>query len=248
MERKIGSVFEIGNEWYQCLEYCHLLYKHYDIENTIRDIPCFSCCFSGKPSICGKNTLVGECRQLRRSDGREVYFKKLKKFGEPYEHNGKAYQLYQSPIPVDTTSSNLIYRMVRYDIIEVEIKQNQENMEENELNLKPFDLEAAKAGKSVCTRDGRKARIICFDAKNIGSDRPIIGLVHSQEGQEFMVRYDSNGKYDSDTNLNLMMLPENHEGWINVYKERIYGTKEEAIAHKAPGTKYIDTIKVKWQE
>ena len=30
------------------------------------------------------------------------------------------------------------------------------------LNLKEFDLEAAKAGKPVCTKDGRKARIICF--------------------------------------------------------------------------------------
>lgn len=47
----------------------------------------------------------------------------------------------------------------------VEIKQKQEDMEEKNLNLKPFDLEAAKAGKPVCTRDGRKARIICFNAK-----------------------------------------------------------------------------------
>lgn len=29
--------------------------------------------------------------------------------------------------------------------------------------MKPFDLEAAKAGEPVCTREGRKARIICFD-------------------------------------------------------------------------------------
>ena len=32
-------------------------------------------------------------------------------------------------------------------------------------NLKPFDLEAARAGSPVCTRDGRKARIVCFDKK-----------------------------------------------------------------------------------
>ena len=38
-------------------------------------------------------------------------------------------------------------------------------MEDKTLNLKPFNLEAAKQGKPVCTRDGRKARIICFDAK-----------------------------------------------------------------------------------
>lgn len=35
----------------------------------------------------------------------------------------------------------------------------------NSLTLKPFDLEAAKQGKPVCTRDGRKARIVCFDLK-----------------------------------------------------------------------------------
>lgn len=39
-------------------------------------------------------------------------------------------------------------------------------METKENNkYKPFDLEQAKAGKPVCTRDGHKARIICFDAK-----------------------------------------------------------------------------------
>lgn len=42
-------------------------------------------------------------------------------------------------------------------------------------NLKPFDLEAAKAGKPVCTRDGRKARIICFDAK---CNKPIVALIY----------------------------------------------------------------------
>lgn len=39
-------------------------------------------------------------------------------------------------------------------------------METKENNkYKPFDLEQAKAGKPVYTRDGHKARIICFDAK-----------------------------------------------------------------------------------
>lgn len=248
MERKIGSVFKIGNEWYQCLEYRHSLYKPGDIENTIRDIPCFSCCFSGNKKLCGNNALVGECHQLRRSDGREVYFKKLKKFGEPYEHNGKTYQLYQSPIPVDTTSSNLIYKTVRYDIIEVEIKQNQENMEEKKLNLKPFDLEAARNGKPVCTRDGCKARIICFDAAN--PLYPLIVLIDN-EGIETPFQYTKDGLKSHGVSgqvSDLMMLSEKHEGWMNLYKENIYGTKEEALIHKAPGTKYIDTIKVKWQE
>ena len=32
--------------------------------------------------------------------------------------------------------------------------------------MKPFDLEKAKAGASICTRNGSKARIVCFDANN----------------------------------------------------------------------------------
>lgn len=39
-------------------------------------------------------------------------------------------------------------------------------MEEKKLNLKPFDIQKAREGKPVCTRDGRKARIICFDCKD----------------------------------------------------------------------------------
>lgn len=31
--------------------------------------------------------------------------------------------------------------------------------------MKEFDLEKAKAGHPVCTRNGNKARIICFDRK-----------------------------------------------------------------------------------
>lgn len=91
----------------------------------------------------------------------------------------------------------------------VEIKQNKEDMKENR-KLKLFDLEAAKAGKPVCTRDGRKASI--------------------------------------NPNLDLMMLPERKEGWINIYKERCYNTKEEAIKNKYNGATYVDTFKVEWEE
>lgn len=44
--------------------------------------------------------------------------------------------------------------------------------------LKPFDLEKAKASAEVCTRDGRKARIICFDKKGI---YPVIALINCKE-------------------------------------------------------------------
>lgn len=50
------------------------------------------------------------------------------------------------------------------------------------MDMHPFDLEAAKHGQPVCTRDGRKVRIICFDA--IGYRQPIIALVTNFDGKE----------------------------------------------------------------
>lgn len=43
--------------------------------------------------------------------------------------------------------------------------------------MKPFNLEEAKAGKPVCTRDGRRVEIISFDNPNNGS--PILARVFS---------------------------------------------------------------------
>lgn len=45
-----------------------------------------------------------------------------------------------------------------------------------------FDLEAALAGAPVCTRDGKKARIICFDRMN--RNYPIIALIQVGEGKD----------------------------------------------------------------
>ena len=41
--------------------------------------------------------------------------------------------------------------------------------------MKPFDLEKAKAGEPIITRNGLPARIICFDRK--ASVYPIVALV-----------------------------------------------------------------------
>lgn len=58
--------------------------------------------------------------------------------------------------------------------------------------LKPFDIEKAKAGAEVCTRDGHKARVICFDMKG-GTNRPIIALYNMKEDLETIDSYSTNG-------------------------------------------------------
>ena len=126
-------------------------------------------------------------------------------------------------------------------------------MEEKKLNLKPFDIQKAREGKPVCTRDGRKARIICFD--RVG-DFPIVALTDDRDYKEEGVNlYDINGKGSNEC-FDLMMLPEKKEGWINVYKggkldtDYIYPTKADAVENIFQPMKdnYIDTIKVEWEE
>ena len=127
---------------------------------------------------------------------------------------------------------------------------------EDKLNLKPFDLEAAKAGKTVCTRDGRKARIICFDRK---SETPITVLVTEINGIEAVYSYPNNGIWDSPENTNgcdLMMLPEKKEMWINIYRgvirlvpgAHLYDTEEEAKDAVKGDENYVITTKVCWEE
>ena len=133
------------------------------------------------------------------------------------------------------------------------MKQNQEDMEENKLNLKPFDLEAARSGKPVCTRDGHKARIICFDRRG---PYPIIALIDDGD-LEIELSFFANGSYmsESGSGHDLMMLPEKHEGWVNVYRDfnvvhakNIFDTMEEALKNIGGGDNCVATVKIEWNE
>lgn len=249
MERKVGEIFEHNGEWYQCVE-------------------CDSC---GKCSLrtteCGSGTksdiadeVFGECSKVRRTDNKHAIFKKLEKVGEPFMCNYygdsrlimmqkyKAYNthtIYTNNVPMYVTDKI-------HGRVAIELKQSKKDMEEKELNLKEFDLEAAKAGKPVCTRDGRRARIICWDKKG---SAPIVALIE-HEDSEIALSYYNNGKHmirDNSDN-DLMMLTKKKEGWVNVYNSlgvitfshNPYDTKEEAMKDK--GKYYVDTIRIEWEE
>lgn len=75
----------------------------------------------------------------------------------------------------------------------------------------PFDAEKAKKIHSgeiegrIVTRNGRKARIVCFDRK--GTHMPIIALVEIKDGEEDYFSYYENGHYDiCDRNSKDLML------------------------------------------
>ena len=225
---------------------------------------CYRCAFYDK-NICIADNLRCTCR----SDKKTVIFKKLEKVGDPYVAYGLTRQKYKLHVPLVITDE-ILDEDISCDevngIVDIRAKQNKEDMKEKKLNLKPFDLEAAKAGKPVCTRDGRKVRIISFDRKFLFKgviSYPIIALVEDTAKEETIYGYNEKGKViiENDTPYkdDLMMLPQKKEGWVNVYKSynvgkkipcmaSIYPTKEEAKKSSVVGFDYVDTVKIEWEE
>lgn len=220
MERKIGEIFNYQDNWYQC------------IENT--GYGCIICHFKNHNNICCNLNIIGNCLPPYKKDYKSVVFRKLEKVGNPIMVENKSYQKIKVPDALcnncafyDNFSRNCklnyyINHQPAYsclkDEIFVEIKQNKEDMKEKKLNLKEFNLEAAKSGKPVCTRDGRKARIICFDRKLLfkGISYPIIALVEDTAKEETVYGYNEKGKVmiedDATYKDDLMMLPQKKEG------------------------------------
>lgn len=121
--------------------------------------------------------------------------------------------------------------------------------------MKPFDLEKAKAGAPVCTKDGKDARIICFDAKSI---YPIAALILNGD-TEYINSYTNYGRFalEGEDDNDLMMKEIHHEGWINIYNgdispkecgRIIHDSEEDAKRGKHNTSNYITTVKIEWDE
>ena len=251
MERKIGEIFKYNGEWYQCLK----------SEN------CDECAFLN--NNCTDNPIL-KCGIADRTDNCCVIFKKLEKVGEPF--TGKVhiqlqrYKIYTEP---KINSTENVGYIDEGNTIAIELKQNKEDMEEKKLNLKPLDIQKAREGKPVCTRDGRKARIICFDSNG---GRPIVALVtECDDEEEIPYKYHCDGSYNCQSipsyncqsipsDYDLMMLSEKREGYVNLYpncnnnyaarlgNNVIYKDKEFAEDMAKEDPNYIKTVKVQWEE
>lgn len=68
--------------------------------------------------------------------------------------------------------------------------------------MKEFNLEQAKMGKPVCTRNGRKVRIIYYEKKGL---RPIVALIEDKN-DEYVHAYSDSGDYDSPAIIRLLTL------------------------------------------
>lgn len=128
------------------------------------------------------------------------------------------------------------------------------------MKKKEFDLELAKSGFPVKTRNGEKVRILCF---NMIASTPIVALVKIRDTLEKVYQYYNNGRcYNSNGCIknDLVMDDVKHEGWINIHYDienpfysGIFKTKEEAERFYQQHDSDIDktkirTIKVEWEE
>ena len=79
------------------------------------------------------------------------------------------------------------------------------NVEELKPEPTPFDIERAKRGDKVITRDGEDVRIVCFDALK---EYPVVALVKQFNGCESVTSYTAKGKFwttEREANNDLMM-------------------------------------------
>lgn len=131
------------------------------------------------------------------------------------------------------------------------------------MKTKPFDIEKAKAGNPVCTRDLRPARIICYDQKDGLGNEYLTVLVSDADGYEMAYTYRRDGTFGVDNdrrNFDLQLAAVKKTGWINIYHsqkfgltmagEYIFDTEEDAKRQdsKDPSVKLLDTVKIEWEE
>lgn len=121
--------------------------------------------------------------------------------------------------------------------------------------MKAFDIEKAKAGAEVCTRDKRAVRIIEFNKRSV-CGHTIVALIDNGATEELHT-YFNNGRIDlsREKNEDLFLVGSIEERWANIYADdtiracgSLYYTEEDAIAHKDDEEGYIATVMLEWEE
>ena len=289
MERKIGEIFEDRGCWYQCIRDITCINCGFNNKGCLADKHITGDCsgrLDGASVVFKKLEKVGDPYLAHdHSRNKDVVVQDYKLYNQHACYNGHEEMLsfgFRGRNEIVTIKSKEPIKSLNCEnSVEIQIEQNKEDMEESveeklfcdkvakanaeymkiKLNssFKPFDIEAAKSGKPVYTRDGRKARIICFDVNN---DKPIVAVICCKDGKEtYPYTFYPNGlNMDNNvfSNTDLMMLPEKKEGWINICRnlntnkteldtKDIYNTKEEALQNLSSMT-YVTTVKIEWEE
>ena len=100
----------------------------------------------------------------------------------------------------DKEMLNALYKMVVYLIKEGMIETSK---------IQKFDIEKAKSGKAVRTRNGMEVRIICYNREN-RDKKCIVALIKNKNGNEQVQNYYPDGTSSSvEKNYDLIITDEN---------------------------------------
>lgn len=277
MERKIGEIFNYQDNWYQCIENTGYgcIICHFNHNNICCNLNIIGNCLPPyrkdyKSVVFRKLEKVGNPIMVENKSYQKI------KVPDSLCNNCAFYDNFSRNCKLSYYINHQPAYSCLKDEIFVEIKQNKENMEEREYSeedmknnprfkhhknieqvinmqkMKPFNLEEAKAGKPVCTRDGRKARIISFDRH--GEDCPIIALVVDSKNAECeeVIDYTLDGICNENiinhNKYDLMMLPQKKEGWIIIHKEAIYDKETAEKIARETTANVIKIQKIEWEE
>jgi hypothetical protein len=119
--------------------------------------------------------------------------------------------------------------------------------------MKPFNLEQAKAGAPVQTRDGRPVRIICTDRKS--EQLPIVALVDAGN-TEWEICYSAEGRnmrYTKEDDSDLVMATVKRSGWVAMLNNQIiwsevYPTKEALMKARIKDWHDVNFVEIHWEE
>lgn len=109
--------------------------------------------------------------------------------------------------------------------------------------MRPFNYEEARAGKPICTRDGREARIVDWDYEE---NYPLVVIITEKDGTKHINSYTEKGAfvYSAETDKDLMMKSERHELWKVIIKNEdtgeVFGNRGRDFESKEEAEKWAE--------
>lgn len=120
--------------------------------------------------------------------------------------------------------------------------------------MKAFDIDKAKEGHPIVTRDGRKARILAFDVQGYYPLCVAITIPNRNREQVGLYGLDGVAIPGRVTPSDLGLVSQKQRAWINIwqvpsYNTYRYPTKEAALeAAEWNISELVDTIEIEWEE
>lgn len=150
-----------------------------------------------------------------------------------------------------------VYGDTEYDLFMLDEPESIPQSVKPVSNYKPFDLQAAIAGKPIQTKNGK---LVKFGGYNPEANPDAQLLIWVKSGNNWVIgtRYFNGKNYEtSDSEGDLVMAPEKKEGWVCIYRKQdgftyvanaIYKTEEEALERKLNNSEIISTSRIEWEE